>query len=72
MRALHNNPMGSGEIYERHNLWAFVVRLPAHVVVALLYGVYYDIHSSQIGILGTPEGRRMARVYDHVSINNSS
>jgi sodium-dependent phosphate transporter len=67
MRTLHNNPMGSGEIYERHNLWAFVVRLPAHLVCALLYGVYYDIHGSQIGILGTPEGRRMAVVYEHAT-----
>ena len=67
MRTLHNNPMGSGEIYERHNLWAFIVRLPAHLVCALLYGVYYDIHGSQIGILGTPEGRRMAVVYEHAT-----
>ncbi|OBT80408.1 hypothetical protein VF21_00737 [Pseudogymnoascus sp. 05NY08] len=67
MRTLHNHPMGSGEIYERHNLIAFFVRLPAHVVCALLYGVYYDIHGSQIGILGTPEGRRMAVVYDHAT-----
>ncbi|KFY12499.1 hypothetical protein V492_03838 [Pseudogymnoascus sp. VKM F-4246] len=67
MRVLHNHPMGSGEIYERHNLKAFFVRLPAHIVCGLLYGVYYDIHSSQIGILGTPEGRRMAVVYDHAT-----
>ncbi|KFY72470.1 hypothetical protein V499_07379 [Pseudogymnoascus sp. VKM F-103] len=67
MRTLHNHPMGSGEIYERHNLWAFFVRLPAHLVCALLYGVYYDIHGSQIGVLGTPEGRRMAVVYDHAT-----
>ncbi|OBT84864.1 hypothetical protein VE02_05928 [Pseudogymnoascus sp. 03VT05] len=67
MRTLHNHPMGSGEIYERHNLIAFFVRLPAHVVCALLYGVYYDIHGSQIGILGTPEGRRMAVVYEHAT-----
>ena len=43
------------------------MRLPAYVVVAALYGFYYDIHRAQVGILGTPEGRRMARVYDHVS-----
>ncbi|KFY58483.1 hypothetical protein V496_06117 [Pseudogymnoascus sp. VKM F-4515 (FW-2607)] len=63
MRVLHNNAMGSGEIYELHNLKSFFVRIPAHIVVAFLYGVYYDIHRSQIGILGTPEGRRMKRVY---------
>jgi sodium-dependent phosphate transporter len=43
------------------------VRLPAYVVVAALYGFYYDIHRAQVGILGTPEGRRMARVYDHAT-----
>ncbi|ELR10122.1 hypothetical protein VC83_04339 [Pseudogymnoascus destructans] len=67
MRTLHNHPMGSGEMYERHNMWAFLVRLPAHLVCALLYGVYYDIHRSQVGILGTPEGRRMAIVYSHAT-----
>ncbi|KAJ4368771.1 hypothetical protein N0V83_005853 [Neocucurbitaria cava] len=33
------------------------------VVVALLYGLHYDIHKAQVGVLGTPEGRRMDRVY---------
>ncbi|KFX88747.1 hypothetical protein V495_04831 [Pseudogymnoascus sp. VKM F-4514 (FW-929)] len=65
MRVLYNNQMGNGEIYELHNLKSLVIRLPAHVVCALLYGVYYDIHRSQVGILGTPEGKRMARVYAH-------
>lgn len=65
MRTLHNNPYGAGSIYERHNLKAFVVRLPAMAVVGLLYGMYYDIHRAQVGILGTPEGRRMDRVYEH-------
>ncbi|KAH0140337.1 phosphate-repressible phosphate permease, partial [Aureobasidium melanogenum] len=30
-----------------------------------MYGIYYDIHKAQVGVLGTPEGRRMARVYAH-------
>ncbi len=38
-------------------------RLPAMVVVGLLYGVNYDIHAAQTGIEGTPEGERMKRVY---------
>lgn len=63
MRLLHNNPMGAGSIYELHNLKALCVRLPAMVVVALLYGLHYDIHKAQVGVLGTPEGRRMDRVY---------
>lgn len=67
MRQLHNNAMGNGEIYEIHNLKAFVLRIPAHIVVAFLYGIYYDIHNSQAGILGTPEGRRMKRVYAHAT-----
>ncbi|KAH9217376.1 putative phosphate-repressible phosphate permease [Leptodontidium sp. 2 PMI_412] len=67
MRHLYNNRQGPGEIYELHNLKALVVRLPAYVVVAALYGFYYDIHRAQVGILGTPEGRRMARVYDHAT-----
>ncbi|PVI05837.1 phosphate transporter [Periconia macrospinosa] len=63
MRSLHNNPMGEGAIYERHNLAAAVKRVPAMVVVAALYGMSYDIHAAQVGVLGTPEGRRMDRVY---------
>jgi sodium-dependent phosphate transporter len=65
MRLLHNNPMGQGEIYELHNLRILAKRIPAMVVVALLYGLHYDIHAAQSGIHGTPEGRRMARVYSH-------
>ena len=65
MRTLHNNPMGAGSIYELHNMKAVLKRLPAYVVVAALYGFYYDIHRAQVGILGTPEGRRMDRVYSH-------
>jgi solute carrier family 20 (sodium-dependent phosphate transporter) len=65
MRTLHANPIGAGSIYERHNLKAHFRRLPAYPVVALLYGLYYDIHKAQVGVLGTPEGRRMDRVYAH-------
>lgn len=65
MRLVHNNPMGAGSIYEIHNLRAFCIRLPAYVVIAFLYGFYYDIHRAQVGILGTPEGRRMDKVYFH-------
>lgn len=65
MRTLHENPMGAGSIYELHNLKAFMIRLPAMPVVALLYGLNYDIHKAQVGVLGTPEGRRMDRVYAH-------
>jgi sodium-dependent phosphate transporter len=63
MRTLHNNPMGAGSIYELHNLKTLLRRLPAMPVVACLYGVNYDIHKAQVGVLGTPEGRRMDRVY---------
>ncbi|KAH7374890.1 putative sodium/phosphate symporter [Plectosphaerella cucumerina] len=63
MRTLHENPMGAGSIYELHNLKALCIRLPAMPVVALLYGLHYDIHKAQVGVLGTPEGRRMDRVY---------
>ncbi|KAM3425330.1 Phosphate transporter [Cercospora zeina] len=63
MRRLHNNPPGAGSIYELHNMKALAARIPAMIVVALTYGLYYDIHSAQLGILGTPEGKRMDRVY---------
>jgi solute carrier family 20 (sodium-dependent phosphate transporter) len=65
MRTLHANPYGAGSIYELHNLRAFAIRLPAYVVVALTYGLYYDIHRAQLGVLGTPEGHRMQQVYSH-------
>ncbi|KPI34415.1 Phosphate-repressible phosphate permease pho-4 [Cyphellophora attinorum] len=65
MRVLHRNPMGAGSIYELHNLKALCNRLPAYVVVALLYGAHYDIHRAQVGVLGTPEGHRMNKVYAH-------
>jgi sodium-dependent phosphate transporter len=65
MRTLHANPIGAGSIHETHNLIAVVKRIPAQIVVALLYGAHYDIHTAQMGIEATPEGRRMARVYEH-------
>ncbi|KAL8734236.1 MAG: hypothetical protein Q9181_003295 [Wetmoreana brouardii] len=65
MRTLRDNPMGAGELYEIHNMKIVAKRLPAMVVVGLLYGVHYDIHAAQTGIAGTPEGRRMERVYAH-------
>ncbi|KEY64700.1 hypothetical protein S7711_02899 [Stachybotrys chartarum IBT 7711] len=65
MRTLRDNPMGAGSIYELHNLRMLLIRLPAMVVVGLLYGINYDIHTAQTGVLGTPEGARMARVYGH-------
>ncbi|KAF2167498.1 hypothetical protein M409DRAFT_22306 [Zasmidium cellare ATCC 36951] len=65
MRYLHENPLGAGEIYEFKNMKIALMRIPAMVTVALLYGAHYDIHSAQSGIEGTPEGVRMARVYGH-------
>ena len=66
MRQLRDNPMGSGEIYEIKNMKILLFkRIPAQIVVGLLYGLHYDIHSAQTGISGTPEGARMARVYSY-------
>jgi len=65
MRSLHRNRLGAGSIHETHNLIASIKRLPAMVVVALLYGTHFDIHTAQIGIHNTPEGRRMERVYSY-------
>ncbi|KXT00631.1 hypothetical protein AC578_3162 [Pseudocercospora eumusae] len=65
MRVVHDNPMGAGSVYERHNVMALLRRLPAYPVIVLTYGLYYDIHKAQVGVLGTPEGRRMDRVYAH-------
>ena len=65
MRTLHENPVGAGQIYERHNIVILAKRLPAMVVAGLMYGFYYDIHAAQTGIAGTPDGERMARVYAH-------
>jgi sodium-dependent phosphate transporter len=64
MRFLRDNPLGAGEIYEWRNIVALIKRIPAIIVVGLLYGAHYDIHGAQSGIAGTPEGERMKRVYD--------
>lgn len=65
MRTLHENQMGAGSIHETANMITFFKRIPALIVTALLYGAHYDIHTAQVGIEGTPEGQRMARVYAH-------
>ncbi|CAH0047757.1 unnamed protein product [Clonostachys solani] len=65
LRTLRENPMGAGSLYEIHNVKRIFVRVPAMIVVAALYGINYDIHGAQSGVLGTPEGARMARVYSH-------
>jgi hypothetical protein len=65
MRFLRDNPLGAGEIYELNNILTFVKRIPAIVTVGLLYGAHYDIHTAQSGVAGTPEGKRMRRVYAH-------
>ena len=65
MRTLHNYPMGAGRIYELHNMKVYLIRIPAMIVVAFTYGLNYDIHRAQVGVLGTPEGARMDRVYSH-------
>lgn len=67
MRVVHNNPIGAGSIYELHNVVAIMKRIPAYPVIALLYGTHYDIHTAQVGIEGTPEGRRMERTYAHAT-----
>lgn len=67
MRSLHANQLGAGSIHETHNLIALVKRIPAMIVVAALYGTHYDIHTAQIGIHNTPEGRRMERVYSYAT-----
>ncbi|KAI5865854.1 phosphate transporter [Durotheca rogersii] len=67
MRTLRDNPMGSGEIYELHNVKILLKRVPAIVVCGALYGLHYDIHAAQSGIAGTPEGKRMQRVYAHAT-----
>lgn len=65
MRTLRDNQMGAGEVYEIQNMKIILKRLPAQVVCGLLYGLHYDIHAAQSGIAGTPEGKRMQRVYAH-------
>ncbi|KAI1343886.1 phosphate transporter [Xylariaceae sp. FL0016] len=63
MRTLHENPMGPGQIYEFQNMKTLANRIPAMIVCGALYGLHYDIHASQTGIEGTPDGIRMKRVY---------
>ncbi|POR38460.1 Phosphate transporter [Tolypocladium paradoxum] len=63
MRTLRDNPMGPGQIYELHNMKILAKRIPAMIVCGALYGLHYDIHAAQTGIAGTPEGKRMQRVY---------
>ncbi|KAG6066122.1 hypothetical protein E4U32_006495 [Claviceps aff. humidiphila group G2b] len=63
IRTLHSNPMGAGQMYELHNIKVLAKRIPAYVVCGALYGIHYDIHAAQTGIQGTPEGKRMERVY---------
>ncbi|KAI1138185.1 phosphate transporter [Hypoxylon sp. FL0543] len=65
MRTLRDNPMGAGELYELHNIRILLKRVPAILVCGALYGLHYDIHAAQSGVAGTPEGRRMQRVYAH-------
>lgn len=65
MRYLHENKVREGEVYELHNIKILAKRLPAMLIVGALYGVHYDIHAAQAGIEGTPEGKRMERVYAH-------
>ncbi|KAK2784323.1 hypothetical protein FQN53_008552 [Emmonsiellopsis sp. PD_33] len=65
MRTLHENPLGPGRIYELSNIKIFLKRIPAMIVCGALYGLHYDIHAAQSGISGTPEGKRMERVYAH-------
>ncbi|KAH8810988.1 putative sodium/phosphate symporter [Xylogone sp. PMI_703] len=65
MRTLRDNPMGAGQIYELHNIKILAKRIPATIVVGLMYGFHYDIHTAQSGIAGTPDGKRMQRVYAH-------
>ncbi|EHK49417.1 uncharacterized protein TrAtP1_010636 [Trichoderma atroviride] len=63
MRTLRDNPMGPGQVYEKHNVKILAKRIPAMIVCGLLYGFYYDIHAAQTGTEGTPDGDRMKRVY---------
>ncbi|GAD93486.1 sodium/phosphate symporter [Paecilomyces variotii No. 5] len=65
IRTLHNNPLAPGQIYELQNIKILVKRIPAMIVCGALYGFHYDIHAAQTGLSGTPDGRRMERVYGH-------
>ena len=63
MRTLRDNPMGPGQIYELQNMKILAKRIPATIICGALYGIHYDIHAAQSGIAGTPDGKRMQRVY---------
>ncbi|KAI1771936.1 phosphate transporter [Hypoxylon cercidicola] len=63
MRTLRDNPIGAGEMYELHNIKILLKRIPAMITAGALYGLHYDIHAAQSGVAGTPEGKRMERVY---------
>lgn len=65
MRTLHTNPFGPGAIYELENVRILVKRAPAMIVCGILYGIVYDIHAAQGGLAGSPEAKRMQRVYAH-------
>jgi len=65
MRTLRDNPIGPGQVYEVQNMKIIAKRIPAMIVAGALYGLHYDIHAAQTGIHGTPEGKRMERVYAH-------
>jgi sodium-dependent phosphate transporter len=65
MRTLRDTPMGPGQVYELHNMKILAKRIPAMIVAGALYGLHYDIHAAQTGISGTPDGKRMERVYAH-------
>lgn len=65
MRTLRDTPYGGGRIYEFHNMKVALKRVPAQIVCGALYGAHYDIHVAQTGLEGTPEGDRMARVYNN-------
>ncbi|KAL1306329.1 hypothetical protein AAFC00_005048 [Neodothiora populina] len=67
MRTLEKNQLGAGQIYELHNIKIMAKRIPATIVCGALYGLHYDIHAAQSGIAGTPEGKRMQRVYAHAT-----
>jgi sodium-dependent phosphate transporter len=65
MRTLRDNPLGPGQMYEIANMKTLIKRIPATIVCGALYGLHYDIHAAQSGLAGTPEGKRMERVYAH-------
>lgn len=67
MRTLHANPLGPGAIYELQNVKILCKRIPAMIVCGALYGLNYDIHAAQGGLAGTPEAKRMQRVYAHAT-----